>query len=208
MTCKIDKCDRKVAAWGMCKMHYYQWKRSVAPICTFPGCNKPQTAKGLCQACYMRQRTNGTTDRKYDGRTSHPLHATWSSIIRRCTIPSSGNYEYYGARGIKVCDRWTNDFWAFVADMGGKPSPKHTIERLDYNGNYEPGNCCWATQKRQSRNKRVTRLNEMLVRQIKARFQRGERCFEIAKSIGAHYQTVRSVIKGESWKDVEPTIYD
>lgn len=206
MVCRIAGCENKVAAWGMCKMHYYRWKRENAEPCTVDGCDKPQTAKGLCQACYMRHRTNGTTDRKYDGRTKHPLHKTWSSIIQRCTIPSAGNYRYYGGRGIKVCDRWKNDFWAFVEDLGTKPSPWHSIERLDHNGHYEPGNCCWATEREQSRNKRVTRLNKALASEIKRRYLDGEKCFEIAKDIGAHYQTVRSVIIGQSWKEVKPII--
>lgn len=238
MTCKIEGCDLPVIGWEMCSKHYYRWKRNqgkqckskgcsgpseihgfcepcynsgarkIKPSCTFPGCNKPQVAKGLCQACYMRQRESGSTERKYDGRTKHPLYRTWEAILKRCNYPSSGNYKHYGAKGIKVCERWTNDFWAFVSDMGDKPTPAHTIERISSKGDYEPSNCCWATQSEQSRNKSVTRLNPDIVRQIKARARRGERCSDIARSIGASYQTVRSAIDGKSWKDIEPTIYD
>lgn len=204
--CSAGDCQKTAEIKGYCEPCYRARKGKnpeFRPVCTFSGCNKPQVAKGLCQSCYMRQRMNGTVERKYDGRTKHPLYRTWEAIIKRCTIPSAGNYKDYGAKGIRVCDRWLNDFWAFVADMGDKPSPEHTIERIEHTGHYEPGNCCWATLRQQARNKSNIRLNEVVVRQIKARYRQGERCHEIAKSIGAHYQTVNSVLKGQSWKDVD-----
>lgn len=74
-------------------------------------------------------------------------------IIARCENPKSSVYEYYGGRGIKVCERW-KDFELFIADMGDKPSAKHSLERIDNEGNYEPGNCVWATRAAQMRNTR------------------------------------------------------
>jgi len=79
---------------------------------------------------------------------------TWETMKGRCTRPNLRSYRYYGARGIRVCERWMNSFSAFMEDMGPKPTPKHTIDRINNDGNYEPGNCRWATMSEQNKNKR------------------------------------------------------
>lgn len=71
----------------------------------------------------------------------------------RCCNPKATDYDRYGGRGITVCERWLSSFDAFLADMGPRPSPRHSIDRIDGNGNYEPGNCRWADGKTQNRNK-------------------------------------------------------
>lgn len=70
----------------------------------------------------------------------------------RCRDPNAINYHRYGGRGITVCDRW-HSFSAFLEDMGRKPTPAHTIDRVNNDGNYEPGNCRWATAKEQIANR-------------------------------------------------------
>lgn len=91
------------------------------------------------------------------GLTGSPEFRTWSAMIDRCTNKSGKNYRNYGHRGITVCDEWMKSFERFLADMGPRQKG-HTIERKDNNGNYEPSNCVWATNKDQSRNRRSTRL--------------------------------------------------
>lgn len=91
------------------------------------------------------------------GLTGSTEHNIWCGIRKRCNNPRDRLYPYYGARGIKVCARW-DDFAAFLADMGPRPSSQHSIERRDNDKGYEPINCCWATRIQQMRNKRDNRL--------------------------------------------------
>lgn len=80
----------------------------------------------------------------------------------RCLYPKHKAYSRYGGRGIKVCDRWINDFHSFILDMGVPPTKKHTIDRIDVNGNYEPSNCRWATLEEQNQNTSRTRWIDYL----------------------------------------------
>jgi len=85
-------------------------------------------------------------------RTSE--YRIWCTMIQRCTNPNSVTYPRYGGRGVRVCERWAESFENFQSDMGKRPSTKHSIDRIDGEGHYEPGNCRWVTSKVQGRNKR------------------------------------------------------
>jgi len=83
----------------------------------------------------------------------HPLYKIWAAMKQRCGNQSSKDFYLYGARGILVCERWRNSFPAFVADVGYRPAGM-SLDRIDSDGNYEPGNVRWATAAEQSRNRR------------------------------------------------------
>lgn len=91
------------------------------------------------------------------GRSKTLEYRLWHGVIARCINPSATDYHLYGGRGIKVCDRWRNSFEAFMEDMGERPSREYSIERIDGNGDYEPGNCRWATTLEQAHNRSNTR---------------------------------------------------
>lgn len=102
-------------------------------------------------SCGCMKAYNGMTH----GLSRHPLYNTWLAMRDRCCNAKNKKYNIYGGRGIIVCDRWLNSFENFYADMGEKPTKKHSLDRYpDANGNYEPSNCRWATTGQQNRNKK------------------------------------------------------
>ena len=125
------------------------------------------TTKTLRRADVLQGRTRScgcllrevSTARVYrHGGKALPEYSVWQAMKNRCLYASNKHYTNYGGRGITVCDQWLNSFESFFADMGQRPSSKHSIERRDNSRGYSPDNCYWATRMEQNRNQRRIRL--------------------------------------------------
>lgn len=87
-------------------------------------------------------------------------YTCWVHLKQRCENPRCASYPRYGGRGISICERWRNSFPNFLVDLGPKPSPRHSLDRKNVNGNYCPQNCRWSDPKQQARNRRTNRIIE------------------------------------------------
>jgi hypothetical protein len=147
-----------------------------------------------CKHDEGNHRTHGMS--KIGSRT----YSVWKAMNQRCENPNLPDYHLWGGRGITVCERWRNSFEAFLADMGECPSGKHSIDRYpNKDGNYEPGNCRWATAKEQAQNTRRNRIatigNETL-------------CIsEWARRLGINEGTIRQTEKRRGLSLEEAVIY-
>jgi hypothetical protein len=110
-----------------------------------------------CGCLGLEHSLSGNARRRH-GMKHTSEYNTWNTMYQRCHNPNCASYKNYGGRGVKVCKRWQKSFDNFFSDMGRKPSPSHCLERINNDGDYEPGNCCWATRAEQSCNKRNNRI--------------------------------------------------
>lgn len=166
-----------------------------------------------CPACSSYRSRSASIKHGLTGTQEFKI---WTGMMTRCFNSSSKDYENYGGRGISVCKLWVDSFSAFLYDMGPRPSPSHSIDRVNNDGDYEAGNCRWVTQKEQSRNKRnnvvitIDGVSKILAEwasyygvsagTASLRYKQGKRGAEIFKSSVAHitYNGLTDTIAGWS----------
>lgn len=105
-----------------------------------------------------------------DGNITVEYYA-WIGMRTRCLNSVNKDYKHYGGRGIKICERWLS-FKNFLADMGRKPSNKHSLDRIDNDGDYEPNNCRWATAKEQANNRRICMISATQLKELYEKIER------------------------------------
>ncbi len=113
--------------------------------------------RGSTTSCGCRARAVTSARTKTHGMSGTPEYHVWQSMRARCSNPRAVGYEHYGQRGIRVCQAWQDSFEAFFAHVGQRPSAEHSLDRIDNNGDYEPGNVRWTTVHVQAANRRSTR---------------------------------------------------
>jgi hypothetical protein len=146
--------------------------------------------------CYNRELIDA---RKTHGMKGSREYSSWRAMRYRCRNPRCPAFPNYGGRGITVCRRWESSFLNFYADMGERPDRK-TLDRIDNDGNYEPGNCRWATAKEQGRNTRATKLNPVaaqVIRYVVVNDGRSQR--QVARTYGISATQVHRIVRGERW---------
>lgn len=136
-------------------------ERSFPPESFYSDRSRPDGLSNGCRTCTLAKRARyreANRDKLRDNaradRRAVPERGCWQAMLARCYDNKNRSFKNYGGRGIGVCERWRESFDAFLEDMGRRPSPRHTVDRADPNGNYEPSNCRWATPKEQARNMR------------------------------------------------------
>ena len=140
----------------------------------------------------------------YPGNLRHGLYKTpeyrvWCKIKERCYNSSRKEFPRYGGRGIRLCDEWLNNPAAFVDYVGQRPSPRHSIDRIDNEGNYEPGNVRWATPKEQSRNTRRSKLDSNDVGLIRYWLKAGYKHKRIAEAFSVSRGLIGHIRSGRTW---------
>lgn len=171
-------------------------------VCKVENCNKKVVAKGLCSAHYTRLRRHNDISYKEEkekhGQYGTSTYKAWTSMKYRCLTPTCHAYKSYGGRGITVCDRWMK-FENFYKDMGEKPGKDFELDRIDNNGNYEPCNCRWTDRKTNGRNRGVCKLTKAKAEKAKELMDSGMSPSKVADLFGVAYTTMTAVKQGRTW---------
>lgn len=156
-----------------------------------------RAGKSLSCGCLAKEITS--TRRTSHGMTKSATYRTWTAMKFRCSSPSHVAYARYGGRGVRVCERWLV-FENFLEDMGERP-PDRTLDRIDSDGDYEPGNCRWATSAQQGRNTCTTKLSIGKAREVRRLSKLGMSNAAIGKMFSVAKTTIRSVVQNKTWRE-------
>ena len=162
-------------------------------------------ATTCCKKCrYKKTTKHGQSRRTNDAKTSigNITYRSWVYMKQRCYNPNHADYPHYGGKGVIVCESWKNSFENFVDYMGERPSKEYSINRIDVNGNYEPGNCEWSNRQEQGQNRTTTKLTKEKVKEIKILISEGNTNKSIAEIYGVSMQTICDIKKGRRWTNV------
>lgn len=166
--CSVENCELPIQnrKRRLCNTHYLRLLRHgnvhhrVIPQkempCTVDDCQLKRVNRGLCSKHNYRLQKFGSPHLvsvhvEKHGKSDHPLYSTWMNMRRRCSSATATRYERYGERGIRVCERWDKSFSAFLADVGERPVGQ-TLDRINNDGDYEPGNVRWVLNSAQQKN--------------------------------------------------------
>lgn len=183
----------------------------MGKVCKLEYCDKAVKGAGYCTGHYAQKRFGRkiTKLRKSErhGLSYSDEYTIWVGIKNRTTKSSHQDYHKYGAKGIKMCDRWLASFLNFYKDMGERPSKKHSIDRIDPNGDYTPDNCRWATYDIQSFNKKPHCLNTSGHRGVvwnKSASKWRAQIYHNGRNIGLGlYSDISDAIKARETKELE-----
>ena len=149
----VDNSGKQFSSWSIINYIETKNKRPIYLCRCVCGKEKNSILKdivnGRSKSCGCQNVKNHITH----GMSKTKVYNIWQNIKNRCTNKKSGKWHRYGGRGISMCENWFNSFDEFFKDMGHPPTTKHSIDRIDNDGNYEPTNCKWSTQKEQCNNR-------------------------------------------------------
>ncbi|MDE1918965.1 MAG: hypothetical protein KGH96_23200 [Sphingomonadales bacterium] len=175
----------------------YNFKNGNTKSC---GCysHESRVAKGkaLGAAFGKASLRHGHTAGGRDSKT----YVSWSDAKKRCYNPANKRYAEYGGRGIGMCEEWRGSFDAFLRDMGEVPQG-FTLERIDVNRSYEPGNCAWVPKEEQPRNTRANVATWESVREIRFKHAAGHDKKALASAYGMSVSNVKMIVSGATWKE-------